>query len=85
MGPWAAYLLVVVNSLAVTIVVTPGNVGTFNLACILGLSLFGVDKTQALSFSILLYVVTFIPIMLTGFAFTLKEGISLASIRNSAS
>ncbi|MBD3234520.1 MAG: flippase-like domain-containing protein [candidate division Zixibacteria bacterium] len=84
MGPWAAYVLVVVNSLAVVIVVTPGNVGTFHLACVLGLSLFGVDKTQALSFSVLLYVVTFLPMMLTGFIFTVKEGISLMGIKNRA-
>ncbi len=84
MGPWAAYLIVAVNSLALMIVVTPGNLGTFNLACVLGLSFFGVDKTQAISFSILLYITTFLPVMLTGLIFTLKEGVSLVSLKNGA-
>ncbi|MCP4632026.1 MAG: flippase-like domain-containing protein [candidate division Zixibacteria bacterium] len=84
MGPWAAYLLVAVNSIAILIVVTPGNVGTFNLACALGLSLFGVDKTEAISFSVLLYVVNFLPIVFAGLLFTFREGVSLSGLKGNA-
>ena len=62
------------------IVITPGNLGTFNLACLFGLSLFGIGKTEAMSFSILLYAVTFLPIIVLGLAFVLKEGLSFKEL-----
>ncbi|MBD3169140.1 MAG: flippase-like domain-containing protein [candidate division Zixibacteria bacterium] len=84
LGPWAAYFLLVVNSLAIMIVVTPGNVGTFNLACALALSLFGINKTDAISFSILLYVVNFLPLIIAGLIFTIREGVSIMGLKDTA-
>jgi uncharacterized protein (TIRG00374 family) len=80
MPVWGALVVMVINSLLVMVVITPGNLGTFNLACLFGLSLFGVGKTEAMSFSILLYAVTFLPIIILGLAFILKEGLSFKEL-----
>lgn len=77
---WGALVVMVINSLLVMVVITPGNLGTFNLACLFGLSLFGIGKTEAMSFSILLYAVTFLPIIVLGVAFVLKEGLSFKEL-----
>ncbi len=80
MPVWGALVVMVINSLMIMIVITPGNLGTFNLACLFGLSLFGIGKTEAMSFSILLYAVTFLPIIVLGLAFVLKEGLSFKEL-----
>jgi uncharacterized protein (TIRG00374 family) len=62
----AALVLMILNTLLLVIPVTPGNVGTYQVATVLGLSLFGVAKTDAVSYGIVLQVTTFVPIALVG-------------------
>jgi hypothetical protein len=58
----AALVLMVVNTLLFIIPVTPGNVGTYQVATVFGLGLFGVPKTDAVSYGIVLQATTFMPI-----------------------
>jgi uncharacterized protein (TIRG00374 family) len=45
---------------------TPGQVGVFHYLCILSLSLFGVDQSLALSYSLVLHLIVYAPIALLG-------------------
>lgn len=63
----AALVLMVVNTLLMVIPVTPGNVGTYQVATVLGLSLFGVAKTDAVSYGVVLQATTYLPIACVGF------------------
>lgn len=60
-----AVLLVVVN-LGIAVVGTPGNVGSFELATIGGLALFGVADDAAFSFGAALHVTEVLPVVVLG-------------------
>jgi uncharacterized protein (TIRG00374 family) len=62
----AALVLMIVNTLMLVIPVTPGNLGTYQVACVLGLSIFGVSKTDAVSYGLVLQATTFLPIAAMG-------------------
>jgi hypothetical protein len=62
----AALVLMVMNTLLLVIPVTPGNVGTYQVATVLGLGLFGVAKTDAVSYGIVLQTTSYLPIALVG-------------------
>jgi len=65
----AAFLVLVVLCTGLMIPAAPGFVGTFQFFCILGLSLFGVEKDVALSFSIVYHASQFIPVTVVGLAY----------------
>jgi uncharacterized protein (TIRG00374 family) len=63
---WAALLLLVVLQVGTQIPSSPGGVGIFQYLIILTLSFFNMDKNLALGYSLLLYLVASIPIILIG-------------------
>jgi hypothetical protein len=65
--PLVASLLVLVAVQAgISVPSLPGKIGVFELSCILSLEIFGVSRTIALSYGILLHAVVFIPILVPG-------------------
>jgi len=77
---WGAVVIMVINTVMVMVVVTPVNIGTFQLACVFALSLFKIDKQTALSFSIVLHFFNYIPPVVLGWLFSLKEGLSFKKL-----
>lgn len=73
---WGAVIIMIINTVLVTIVVTPVNIGTFQLACVFALSLFHIDRQTALSFSIILHTFNYLPPLLLGWYFSIREGLS---------
>lgn len=63
---WGAIIILIVNTLAIMVPVSPGNVGTFQLACIVGLGFFGIAKDEALAFSLILHAVELVPVIALG-------------------
>lgn len=63
---WAAMVILIVNTLAIMVPVTPGNIGTFQFACIVGLAFFGISRDRALGFSILLHLTEIAPVFILG-------------------
>jgi uncharacterized protein (TIRG00374 family) len=59
----------------------PGNLGLYQLFCVIGLTLFGVDKTAAAGFSIVVYVLLSIPLWVLGFLALGRTGMTLATIK----
>ncbi len=59
----------------------PGKIGVFEFAVILALSLFGISKSQALSYGIMLHLVAYLPKILLGLIFISSTDISLIKNR----
>ncbi|MEN6310376.1 MAG: lysylphosphatidylglycerol synthase domain-containing protein, partial [Acidobacteriota bacterium] len=60
----------------------PANIGTYQLFCVLGLTLFGVEKTTAAGFSIVVFVLLTIPLWALGFIALGQSGMTLASVKD---
>lgn len=63
---WASLLLLVVLQVGTAVPSSPGRIGIFQYLVILTLSIFALDKNVALSYSIVLYLVIYVPIVLIG-------------------
>lgn len=74
---WGALVILIVNTAAIMIQISPGNLGTFQFACILGLSFFGISKDSALSFSLVLHAVETLPIAVLGTYYSFSSQIRL--------
>ena len=59
----------------------PANVGAYQFFTVLGLTLFGVDKATAASFSIEVFLILTLPLLLLGFVAISTSGTSLLKIR----
>lgn len=77
---WAAVIVIIINYLALMVPITPGNLGSFQLAVVAGLNLFAVEKTVAVLFSVMLYAVDMLPIIALAICFLLKEKFSISEI-----
>ena len=79
-----AALLVVTLNLSFAVPLTPGNIGTHQLISVLILSLFGIERAAALSFSIGYQGAVHLMIVVIGGAFFCREGLSLSVLRREA-
>lgn len=62
----------------------PSNVGTYQLLCVAGLMFFGVDKTVAASFSMVVFILLTVPLWAIGMIAIARCGMSMREIRNEA-
>jgi len=63
---WSSLLLLAVLQVGASVPSSPGRVGVFQYLVILTLSVVAVDKNVALGYSIVLYLVVYIPIVIIG-------------------
>jgi len=68
LSPVAAVFLTVVLRVGEAPPSLPGKIGLFQYLVILALAAFGVDRTSALTYSLVLYAVAVIPVLVAGFA-----------------
>jgi uncharacterized membrane protein YbhN (UPF0104 family) len=61
-----AFVVMVIARIASIIPQAPGNLGIFNAAAITALALFGVDKVTASNFSLVLWAVITLPLLVVG-------------------
>jgi uncharacterized protein (TIRG00374 family) len=78
----AAIVVLLVINLGVSLPNAPANVGSYQFFCVLGLSVFQVDKTTATSFSIFAFLALTIPFIFLGFLGLVRSGLSLRTIRS---
>lgn len=76
----AAIIVVVVNTLALLMPITPGNAGTFEFVVIATLSTFGIGKTDAALFAVTLHVIDVVPILVLSLPFIRARKVTLADI-----
>lgn len=60
----------------------PGNLGLYQVFCVLGLGLFGVDKSAAAGFSVVVFVLLSVPLWVLGFLALGRTGMTFAAIRS---
>jgi len=60
----------------------PSNVGTYQLLCVAGLMFFGVEKTVAASFSMVVFILLTVPLWAIGMIAIARCGMSMREIRN---
>ena len=82
--PVAAFVLMIVLIIGIAIPTAPGFIGNWHFSCVLGLGLFGINKTDALTFAIIYHflAVGFVVILGLGFFPSLK--LSFADLRKEA-
>ena len=78
---WAGAVVFLIVHLGTAIPNAPGNVGTYQFFCVVGLSLFGVDKTTATAFSVMVFIILTIPLLIIGLIALGGTGMSLTQIR----
>ncbi|HEY7691681.1 MAG TPA: lysylphosphatidylglycerol synthase transmembrane domain-containing protein [Gaiellaceae bacterium] len=62
----AGLLVTIAASLSLVLPSSPGAVGVFEAASLVGLKAYGIDKAEALSFAILFHAVNFFPYVIAG-------------------
>ena len=65
----ASVTLVVLVSMGTMIPSAPAYLGTTQYACVLSLALFGIDKSEALAYSLVYHAAHFFPITITGLVY----------------
>lgn len=81
---WAGAIALLIVHLGTALPNAPGNVGSYQFFCVLGLSLFGVGKTEATAFSLVVFVLLTVPLWAIGFFALRSSGLSLARVRREA-
>jgi uncharacterized protein (TIRG00374 family) len=76
----AAYAVLVITALGVTLPAAPGFVGNYHYSCVLALALFGIPKTDALTFAIILHFTQIIVTISLGLLFLPFIKVSLPTI-----
>ena len=71
----AALFLLIVLQVGIAVPSVPGKLGVFQYLCILALAPFGVDKSMALTYSVLLYLIGFGPLLVLGAFFIWWESL----------
>ena len=77
----AAVVVLLVINLGVSLPNAPANVGAYQFFCVLGLSVFQVEKTTATGFSIFAFLALTFPFVFLGFAALVRSGLSMRSMR----
>jgi glycosyltransferase 2 family protein len=78
---WRGAVVYLIVHLGTMLPNAPSNVGTYQFFTVLGLSLFGVDKSIAAGFSIVVFVALTVPLLLVGFFALHQTGLSQKKIR----
>ena len=60
---------------------TPGNLGSWQMACVLGLTMFGVEHTTAATFSMVVFVVLSLPTLVGGVVALATSPLNLTQLR----
>lgn len=77
----AAASIMIINTLALMIPITPGNAGTFELAVSTSLAAFGVGRADAVLFALALHILDLLPISILGYTYLHMEKVSISEIK----
>lgn len=77
---WPVILATVITTISVAIPSSPGYIGSWEFFAVLGLSLFQINKPQALSYALLYHFTQYATVTLLGLFVLFKTGISISDI-----
>jgi uncharacterized protein (TIRG00374 family) len=75
-----ALVLTTLVAIAVSVPSAPGFIGSFQLGCVIGLKIFGVDESAALAYSIIVHLTQFVGVIGAGLYSLWSENISLRDV-----
>ena len=79
--PWySGLIMLVITAIGIMVPAAPGYVGTLNIACTLGLALFGVAGGPAGAYGWFYFLSQWLPITAVGLYYLHREGISLSTL-----
>ncbi len=78
----AAAMVMLINTLALMVPITPGNAGTFEVAVSTSLTAFGVGRSDAVLFALALHLLDLAPLWGLGAGFMRYKKVSLAEIKS---
>lgn len=81
LGLWSGLAVYLILHLGTALPNAPGNIGSWQLFCVLGLALFGVAKAPAAGFSVASFAILTFPLWALGAVALARSGTTLASIR----
>jgi uncharacterized protein (TIRG00374 family) len=76
----AAFVVMIVLMIGITIPTAPGFIGNWHFSCILGLSLFGIPKTDAFTFSVIFHFIFVGIVIILGLIFLPFNKFSLSDL-----
>lgn len=78
---WIGAVCLLIVHIGISIPNAPSNLGSYQFFTVLGLTIFGVDKTLAAGFSLFVFVALTIPLWVLGAIAIAKSGITLTEVR----
>lgn len=81
---WVAGGVLAIVRLATVVPNAPGNLGLFQVACVLAMGLFDVEKNDAKTFSFVLFFALTLPLLIGGAIAVALTGLNLGELRNRA-
>ncbi|MBI4876527.1 MAG: flippase-like domain-containing protein [Acidobacteria bacterium] len=78
---WTGAVVYLIVRLGTAVPNAPANVGTFQFFTVVGLTLFGVDKTTATGFSLVVFLVLTVPLWALGLLALNRSGTTLHALR----
>jgi uncharacterized membrane protein YbhN (UPF0104 family) len=84
LGYGAGLLVSIATALVLVLPAAPGGVGQMEAAAIVALSVFGVGRSQALSYGVFFHVVNFLPYLAAGYVALRRHGRAVQERRTAA-
>jgi uncharacterized protein (TIRG00374 family) len=81
---WVAAGVLTIIRFGTVVPNAPGNLGLFQVACVLALGLFEVETNDAKNFSFIMFLVLTLPLLLGGAVATARTGLNLGELRDRA-
>ena len=81
---WAAGGVLTLVRFATVVPNAPGNVGLFQVACVLALGLFNVETNDAKTFSFIMFFALTLPLLVGGAVAVALTGVNIAELRDRA-
>ena len=82
---WVGAAVLIIVLIGTMLPGPPGNLGTYQVSCVVGLTLFGVSKSLATGFSLVVFAVLTVPLWLLGFLALSRSGTTLLHLRREVS
>jgi len=77
----ASFVVMVILMVGIAIPTAPGYIGSWHFSCILGLGLFGIAKTEALSYAVVYHFLAMIIVIVLGAVFLPFNKFSVSDMR----
>ena len=71
-----------VVAIAVSVPSAPGYIGAFQLGCVLGLAIFGIQESEAIAYSIVLHLTQFVGVVVAGLYSLWSQNMTLRDIES---